>query len=310
MLNGIRFKGVEYSLDELKKENPLTDTFPTIVLDQLSNTREWSGVPHVTDLCIDTREAFLKYSYNYTEDADHAIRMAMGSIRHASILSGELTEVTFENVDVTGSADLFDVRPNGDLYLTDIKFYSSYSVAKHLGITTEKKPLVNDQGNISYYKNGKQKMKTYVIFQPPQKNYVTLQLNIYAYFLEKLIKENKVLQKKLFDAGAHIYANIDHDKIFDKLAVFMYVTDGGTWMAKNRGIYRNSYYDNEIDLIPGIGPIIETKVSALKTALAKGVCPPMCKDIYCMDDRYKCNNFCPVRDICSKIGGEYQQSPF
>jgi hypothetical protein len=309
MQKGIRFKGINYDFSEFKEDNELTKQLPVLFLEQMMSTREWSGKPHVTDLCVGTREAWLKYTTDYYVDFMSGMKMAMGSIRHKNILTSDFSEMDFD-VDVKGSADLIDIRPNGDLFLTDIKFYSSYSVAKHLGITVEKRPLVDEFGNVALYKNGKQKMMNYTVYTMPDKSYIAMQLNIYRYFLERIIKENESIQKQLFEEGAHIYANIKNGHVFNRLAVFMYVTDGGTWMAKNRGILRQSYYDTEIEFNPDIESIIETKKNDLNRAMKGEYTPPMCPDMYTLTDRYKCYNFCPVRERCEAIGPGETKSMF
>lgn len=315
MIIGIIHEGKKYSFDTFNKKNDLTDLLPSIILKQVKdNVREWEGKPHVTDLCIDTREAYLKYTTEYYEELLSVIRTTFGSLRHASVLNDDLSEIKLNSIDISGSADNIDVRPNGDIFVCDFKFYSSYSVAKQLGISVTKNNVIDDFGNKVFYANGKPKQESIKTFTPPNKMYVTLQLNIYRHLLEDVIlssaKNNGKLYNALKYAGAHIDENIKAGKIFDGMGVFMFVTDGGTYMAKNRGIDQMSYYDKDIDYIPQIDTIIERKVKALNYAMENRIVPPLCKDVYCMDDRYKCNNFCPVRDVCKQLGGDLPPKPF
>jgi len=309
MLIGIRDNNVSCTLEELKNKNQISDKLPQIVIDKVVNgIRKWTGKPHVTDICIDTREAYLKYKYDYYENLNSIIRTTFGILRHSSVLKGDLSEIKVDNKWLTGSVDNIDIRPNGDINVCDFKFYSSYSVAKHFGITITKTDVIDTFGNTVKAKNGKPKKEAVTTYVPRSNMYITLQLNIYRSLLEAAILENKDLATAIEKAGGHLQDNIKAGKIFDNLAAFLFVTDGGTWMAKSRGIYKLSYYDTDIELIPKIDSIIERKSTVLSDALEHEKLPPMCKDVYCMgESRYKCEAFCPVRDICKSMGGSTEK---
>jgi len=310
MLIGIRKDGYECLLKDLFSSNPISNELPRVVIDHvINNVRMWDGKPHVTDICIDTREAYLKYRYDYFDDLKSIIRTSFGSLRHASVLNGILSEVKLDSIDLSGSADNIDIRPNGDIFVCDFKFFSSYSVAKHFGIVNTKVSKTDEFGEKTYYKNGKEKTESIKSFTSPSNLYITLQLNIYRKLLSEVIVLPE-MKKEIINDGGMIERNIERGKIFDGMEAFLFVTDGGTYMAKSRGIDEMSYLDKNIQEIQYIDSIITKKTQALVEAMKTDAVPPMCKDIYCMDNRYKCQNFCPVRDICEKIGGSLPDKPF
>jgi len=267
--------------------------YPLSYLKEITETREWDGALHVTDLLNGERETYLKYVYDYGVNPDERAFIINGINAHSNLSDGigRLT-VKVDGIMITGEADYIEETEDG-YTLWDYKVSGSYKVAKTIGIKTRDIVLRDQFGNPEVYKSGKKagqiktKKETYLA-EPTDEDIedYKLQLNIYRYIYTKKLNYN-----------------------ITKLKIFFIVRDGGTSIALSRGVTRNTYtVDIPLMTTDEIENFIVEKGHKLWARLKKYYyehridVPPMCNAKETWDGR-KCESYCPVRDICKNIGG-------
>jgi len=243
--------------------------------------RPWTGKPSTTQLINPTLLEYLKLTCNYFVDPDSMSFLFIGSKAH-KLLEGSDTNVSileerFEDEDMTGIADCYE-EEDGKAMLTDYKTWGSYRIAKALGIYVKK----HDEPTGEYYKTGdkkgqpKTKVVSEIIHDPTKSDNIdsTLQLNRYRLFYQA--------------EGYHV----------DGMQVQVFVRDGGTFLARQRGIFRNIYvldipYVDDLE----IRLYFDHKREALLDALATHTMPDQCDESERWDG-VRCKRFCPVNNFC------------
>lgn len=264
---------------------------PITYLQLVCREREWKGVPSVTQLIQGTREAYLKLTTDFATDPQGGTFRVLGTRGHTALEIDNdfsFTEEHFEGASIQGTADLLEKQENGEWWLIDHKTAGSYKVAKALGLTKMEEPITDENGVQLKHKNGKPKKKVWYEATPESfakrdidiKDWI-YQLNAYRIAMEEQLKEK-----------------------ITRLFIFAVVRDGGTFSAKNRGIYENFYYipipilDDET-----INAYFNIKRAALIHALDKKEIPLECSPEECWSGR-KCE-LCEVAEECAKYGRSY-----
>lgn len=260
--------------------------------------REWYGVTP-SSAGNGPRYLYLKAVTDYTIDPNDRVWAAFGTSTHEKLSihkynSNVLAEEPLQDEDMKGIADcLEEDECNENFYiLTDHKTWGSFKVAKTLGISSEKieETILDEEKKPVLLKSGpnkgqpKTKKKT-VITQDPSKvdlQSEELQLNRYRIFFEKY--------------GFPV----------SQMRIQVVSRDGGTYVAKGRGIEKNLY------IIP-IKKLLNADVIGFYKKLGDEVTQAF-KDSFtrkCNDweswERRKCNGFCEVVDACKKMSHDHNE---
>jgi len=264
-------------------------------LREICYDREWKGVS-ASSAGSGAWYLYLKATHDYTISANDRAFAALGTGVHGKLSLHHYTENVlaeqFLRDDEMGSTpdcleeDEHPPIPFEDAYiLSDYKTWGSYKVAKAKGIYVDKEPVKDKDGNPVRYKSGKKKdqIKTKnVIKQDDSKidmRETELQLNRYRILFEMY--------------GFPI----------SKMRVQAIIRDGGTYIAKNRGIESN------IEIIPvkrlSDGHVLHFyKDLQIAVNMAfEGKKIPICNAWESWDGR-RCNGYCEVSDVCKKLRGE------
>ena len=194
--------------------------------------RKWQGVSP-SSAGSGPRSLFLKAVTNYTIDPQNRVWAAFGTGTHGKLslqdyVNDVLSEESFGNSG-EGTPDCldYDEEKAGYYILDDYKTWGSYKVAKALGIVSEKKEetIVDSEGKPVLLKSGKDvgkpktKQHTIITVDPGKVDLKgeELQLNHYRISFEQ--------------RGFPI----------SKMRIQAIPRDGGTYIAKNRGIDKNLY---------------------------------------------------------------------
>ena len=245
--------------------------------------RPWTGRPSTTQLIAGTMCAFLKLTNEYAIRPDSRAFMIHGTKGHGNLEHSDdeysLLEERFNDKDteITGIADVLESE-NGHHILVDYKTSGSFKVAKALGFYVDEESI--DTGEL--YKSGKRKgehkfktVKTLKRDQSKEDRWEwELQLNKYRMEFEK----------QGFKP--------------DELKIMCIVRDGNTYVARNRGVFRNVYYFNirillDIDVIT----YFEAKRRDLFQALSQGYWNEICTAQENWDG-LKCQSYCEVAEFC------------
>lgn len=246
----------------------------------VSSERKWTEKPSTTQLIRGTREAFLLLTKDYSISPDSRAFMIHGTKGHAVLESSEddlsLLEERFDGdkTDETGIADVIEEEAN-KIILADYKTSGSYKVAKALGFK------VVEKETDEIYKSGKKKGEKKIIKELVRSTEFEdrweweLQLNKYRIEFERRYKK------------------------VDELRIQCVVRDGGTYIARSRGIFRNVYYF-KLKIMSDLEVLsfFKSKREALLHALNTGIMPPVCNSKENWDG-LKCAKFCSVADYCS-----------
>lgn len=254
---------------------------------QLAGTfRPWTGKPSVTQLIQGTREAYLKIKNDYAIDPLDRAYAVLGTSAHAALENRQndfsFIEESIEIEGITGRSDNLERQADGSWVLWDHKTAGSFKVAKALGIVMVPEPIVDEQGNPILLKSGKNKGQPKTKKVPVQDPDAVdiddwmLQDNMYRIALERYIKEP-----------------------ISRLRNWLIVRDGGTWMARNRGIDKKAYAV-DISILPDemVLDYFKRKRDSLLESLKRGSSPPICSDAECWSGN-KCKDYCDVSHLCA-----------
>jgi len=249
--------------------------------------REWKGVSP-SNAGTGPRQLYLKATTDYAINPDSRTFAALGTAVHEKLSIHRYTNNIFaeeklSDDDMAGIADVLELDENkpGYYILTDYKTWGSYKVGKALGLTKKDIPLI-ENGEPVLLKSGKNKGKPKTraeITLIPSKADVReteLQLNRYRIFFEK--------------AGFPV----------SKIIVQAIVRDGGTYIAKNRGLDKNLYLVH-IPIIPDQKVLdfyiqLRTEVdNAFETGIVR-----TCDNWESWDKR-RCKDYCEVYDACEEM---------
>ena len=246
-------------------------------LHMASQERPWTGTPSTTQLINGTMLAYQRLVQEYHLSPDSRAFMLHGTMAHAKLTVEDEHSLIEEKLDgagteVTGIFDIYEVE-NGVASLIDTKTSGSYKVVKALGYYQESVPT----GEV--FKSGPRKgePRTKKV-QRQSDEYIDrweweLQLNMYRIQLERL--------------GFPV----------DRLRIQCIPRDGGTHIAKSRGVVRNVYLF-DINFLPDeqVLEYFKRKRRALLYALRYGWTKPCTgKENW---DGIRCARFCEVAQFC------------
>ena len=244
----------------------------------IADQRAWNGTPSTTQLLKGTREAVLEILTDYAIAPDGSLFRVHGSKAHAFLeqYTGG-NEYGEERLTDDFSSGMFDYYDSGTLY--DTKTSGSYKVMKVLGLRSV------DVETGEAYKSGAKKgqpktRKEIVDGGVPDRLDWAIQLNDYRMKLQQILPAGERVQQMCIEA---------------------LVRDGGTYIARERGIERNGY------LIPinfisdhWVSRYMRTKAERLQDALTTGIIPQWCNHRETWGGR-KCEKYCNVRVACELI---------
>jgi hypothetical protein len=244
--------------------------------------REYS----VTQLLNGTRENYLKIqdAGDIVIDPNDRAFAILGTASHSkleqeapAVLESEVSMVypIANGITLTGTADLVEEQPTGEIWLIDHKTSGSYKTGKAIGMSAF------DVGTGEFYKSGARKGQ-----EKTKKQY-------------KLVPENIDIDDWIRQLNMYriMYEKKSGNKI-SALKIFNVVRDGGTIASKSRGITENTYY---IDIpIISDGIILDyyiQKATELAHCVETGDLPDVCSPEERWDDN-KCRGYCDVAKYC------------
>lgn len=253
--------------------------------------RKYEGHLSVTRCLLGTREFYLANTVDFAIKPASEVWAILGGEAHEVLEKKEngqfKTELYMQYDGISGTTDLVEPQPNGELWLIDHKYVGSYAVALSLGIKyAGMADVLDSSGNQIIGKRGKyagkpKKTKSFAMnpFEADLWKY-SMQLGMYA-----LAYENMFLGKKI-----------------DKVMVFFIPRDGGLQIARERGITENMYYVR-IPRLPDkeVLGYFERKRIAGEEAMADKKLPPVCSKEENWEGR-KCTGYCDVKEACALIG--------
>lgn len=253
----------------------------------VGHEREWKGItPSAAG--NGARYLFLKATTDYAIDPNDRVWSAFGIGTHAKLsihayTFNVLSEEVISNREIEGIADVLEQseRKEGYYNLYDYKTWGSYKLMRALG--GDYVELKDEDGNPILYKSGKKKgkpKKGYVmgIIKPALRN-EELQLNMYRILFE-------------------------HNGFpIDRMVLQVIPRDGGTHIAKSRGIERNLYMI-PIRRLPDIDvkEYYRSLAHAVDEAFNHGYAP-RCNEWESWDGR-RCEGYCEVAEACKLLDKE------
>lgn len=252
------------------------------LLQQMASQRAWSGIPSVTQLLSGTRAEFLKITKNYAASPQDMVAALFGSACH-SLLERSSNDDRFicemRLLDPTNTySGQFDCYDKVEQTLYDTKTFGSFKVNQILGLEKIKTPIVSRvTGEQLKSERGKLLFRTSYVYGVRKMRDVTLQLNAYRIMLE------------------HAGFPVRH------MRLEVFVRDGGTWIAKDRGVSQNAFLLN-VNRLPDrhVQTFFLEQAKRLVRAVNQNKIPPPCRPIETWGGA-KCNGFCAVSDFCKGV---------
>ena len=250
-------------------------------LRQMAAQRSWSGIPSVTQLLSGVRAEFLKITKNYAANPQNLVAALFGAACHSLLEHASDDRFLCETrlLDPTGSySGQFDCYDKVEQTLYDTKTFGSFKVAQILGLEKVKTPIVDHiTGEILKSPRGTTRYNTSFKIGVRRMFDVTLQLNAYRIMLE------------------HAGFPVRH------MRLEVFVRDGGTWIAKDRGITQNALLIN-VNRLPDrhVQAYFLEKAKRLVSAVNSNKIPPLCRPVETWGGA-KCNGFCVVKDFCKEV---------
>lgn len=256
--------------------------------------REWKGVSP-SSAGNGPRMLYLKATKDYTIDPQGRVWAAFGTSTHEKLsihafTNNVLSEEKLSDNKMQGIADCLEIDENTRVsyVLSDYKTWGSYKVAKALGIVSEKidEPVLDDNGKPIILKSGKNqgkpktKQKSIITIDPLKADLKgeELQLNRYRIFFEQ--------------CGFKV----------SRIQIQVVSRDGGTYLAKSRGIDKNLY------IVP-IKKLPDEEVLAFYDNLSGEVSEAFktgharkCNEWESWEGR-RCEGFCEVAEYCRRHDG-------
>jgi len=258
--------------------------------------REWNGVtPSASG--NGPRILYLKAVTDYSINPNDRVWASIGTGTHGKLsihkyTSNVLSEEKLTDELIKGIPDVLELdeeqpHPFEDRHiLYDYKTWGSFKVAKALGLTIEKKtePILDDDGNPVLFSSGKNKGK------PKTKTISNF-----------VIKPETIdLKAEEFQLNRYRILFESYGFMISKMIIQAIPRDGGTYVAKNRGIDCNLYLipikriDNDLvmdyydELQGAVDTAFELKYSRL------------CDKWESWDYR-RCDGYCEVSEACKKM---------
>ncbi len=253
--------------------------------------REWRGVSP-SSAGNGPRLLYLKAVNGYAVDPQNRVWAAFGTSTHDNLgmhrySHNVLSEQPLSDSEMKGISDVLEEDENllNKYVLTDYKTWGSFKVAKALGLTIKKtdEPIIED-GKPVILKSGKNKgkaktkIKSTVVIDPSKIDLKSeeLQINRYRMFFE--------------------YNGFP----ISRMQIQAIPRDGGTYIAKNRGIEKNLY------IIP-VNRLADTEVLLFYHVLQQEVDIAFedgfvrkCNDWESWKNR-RCDGYCEVAEDCKSM---------
>lgn len=255
--------------------------------------REWEGVSP-SSAGNGPRLLYLKATHDYSINPQDRVWAAFGTSTHDKLgmhkyIHNVLSEEKMSDKDMTGIADVLEVDEEKDGYyvLSDYKTWGSYKVAKAMGMRVVKEDveLKDDNGNPILLKSGankgkpKTKQESKIVIGEPDLKGEVLQLNRYRIFFEQY--------------GFPI----------SRIQIQVVSRDGGTYIAKSRGIDNNLYMIDVPIISDGtVHDFYNNLQGEVDIAFSSGYVR-LCNDWESWENR-RCNGFCEVSDYCKQMSEE------
>jgi len=253
-------------------------------LQMCAKERPWTGKPSTTQLINGTMLAFLKLTKDFATSPDSRAFMIHGTKGHANLeaATDEFSQLELrfdgEDIDETGIADVVETEI-GKVILSDYKTSGSYKIMKALGFTV-KDELIDGE----FYKSGKRKgeQKTRKV----------------------LVRDDKAVDRWEWEQQLNKY-RIEYERLsgkkVDELKIQCVVRDGGTFIARSRGVFRNIYYF-KITIMPDeiVLAYFKRKREALALSMKQGYWNNVCTKEENWDG-LRCARYCEVAEYC-KLG--------
>jgi len=241
----------------------------------------------------------LKATCSYCVDPDDRVFAVLGTTVHGRLAERGITidvlsEEPLKDKEMQGIADILeeDEYLDNAYILSDYKTSGSFSIAKWLGIKVIKEdvPILDKDGKQVYLKSGpnkgqpKTKKESHIEYVDPGIDImpVTLQLNRYRIFYER------------------------HGFPISKMRIFAIPRDGGTYIAKNRGITFNK---NFIPIRRMQDEQVLNYYRKLQAEVSKGFEDEywrLCQPWECWEGR-RCANYCEVASDCQDLCDEFKE---
>jgi len=259
----------------------------TAYLHLIAYDRKWQGVSP-SSAGNGPRLLYLKATSDYTIDPNDRTFAVLGTATHDNLGADKhtknvLSEEKLSDDEMKGIADIleYDEHNIGKYIITDYKTFGSYKAAKCMGIvTTEDEIIENGQPVLLKSGKNKGKPKTRKIFtKDPARAELrneTLQINSYRIFFER--------------AGFPI----------SRMQLQIIPRDGGTYIAKSRGIERNLYMVT-VPFLPDdeVKKFYNDLQSEVDVAFLTGWVR-RCNKEESWEGR-RCENYCEISDACSEM---------
>lgn len=246
--------------------------------------RKWEGVSP-SSAGNGPRYLYLKATTDYVIDPNDRVFASFGTAVHNKLslykyTHNVLSEQKLSDDEMKGIADVLEEDENkeGFYILSDYKTGGSYKVAQQLGIVKREEPII-ENGEPVLLKSGKNKgnvkTRSVTYIDPAEVDLMVeeLQLNRYRIFFESY--------------GFPI----------SHMQIQAIPRDGGTYIAKNRGIEKNLYIipirrldDNKV--IEYYQKLSEEVDEGFKTGFVR-----KCNEWENWNGR-RCENYCEVADAC------------
>jgi len=204
-------------------------TLPTLRL--MGFDREWRGVSP-SSAGNGPRLLYLKATTDYAINPNNRVWAVFGTSTHDKLSIHDfnvLAEEKLADSQMSGIADLLeeDEYIDGSYILSDYKTWGSFKVAKAMGITSEKvdEPILDADGNLVLLRSGKNQG------QPKTKQVTVISQNLSK--IDMVNEELQLNRYRIFFEGKGFPIS--------KMQIQIVSRDGGTYIAKGRGIDKNLY---------------------------------------------------------------------
>ena len=249
-------------------------TLPALL--SIGKQRPWTGTPSTTQLIKGTREAFLEITKEYAASPDSFAFAFIGTKAHASLeKNAAVNHLMEERLEEDGISGLFELygEEDGVRTLFDYKVSGSFRVAKAIGLKEIEEEVPGEIFR-SGPRKGQPKTVKRIVQGEPYLGDWGLQINHYRILIEK--------------SGFPV----------DRMVLQAIVRDGGTYLAKKRGLTRNIYLIDVPRLADdAVTDFFHAKRDALLSALDTDTIPPICSEEERWQDR-KCAEYCRVAEFC------------
>lgn len=244
----------------------------------VSRERVWTGKPSTTQLINGTMLSSLRLTNEYAVSPDDRAFMIHGTRGHANLQIDDEYSLVEEKLDGddtphTGIFDVFESE-SGKTVLVDYKTSGSFKVAKALGWWIDKVPT----GVL--YKSG------------PRKGEPRLE--------RQLKRSDEMVDRWEWEMQLNSYRmGLEHRGFqVDELRIMCVVRDGNTYIARSRGVFRNTYYFRIAKLDDAVvEAYFRKKRHALAFALKYGWTRPCSAEENW--NGLRCSRYCEVAEFCS-----------